>query len=503
MAEAVRVVIEEMCGGKIRCWQYTDSASALAIVTGDSASWRTRHLRKRARFLRWKAMRGDVVMRHQPGSNMVADIGTKALASVRLKELKGMLGLIEEELDEASDFQAVHDGPGSCRSDRPKKMDSDQAGKLVKVLMVMALVQRATGAEEEEEGRQELEWAVLLYTMLVIAVTAVCQQTWSRWTRGVHQSSISQDRSTTNVEMEGEEAPLPALQRRASQAAQRTSTSSTTNSGGARSQLAGTIQPSTTEPVTSQPSTWIQRGCSSASQRSPEDTGSAQSTGSTTGQQSNSEDRQTTQVINTAPRDSRSSGGNQQAALTPQQADKHVSLKNPGETSPGKPSANPAGSSSRAATTAQPPTSTSRPKTSAKSHKASINSQPQPAGTRGQPKASSSSATSSGGQIPPNQPIPGRWVERENYEVYTTGSGACYHLNENCYGLRNSRLVSRVEKCPVCFGSNWKPTGETMHAQYSWGDIHRSVDHAREHYRLPVNQSCIVYTACKLCAKGA
>ena len=184
---------------------------------------------------------------------------------------------------------------------------------------------------------------------------------------------------------------------------------------------------------------------------------------------------------------------------TSNKTDKHVSSKIPGGAPLGNFSNNPAGSSSQLSTAAQPPMSTNRPKASAKSDQTSITSQPRSNNLGSQPSTSSGSGT----QSTPAQPLPGGWVERERYEVYTTGSGACYHLNENCYGLRNCRRVNRVDKCPVCFGSNWKPLGEELHAQHTWGDIHRSSDHAREHYRLAVGQSCTVFRACKVCAKGA
>eukprot|EP00435_Cladocopium_sp_Y103_P015203 s4253_g3.t1 len=284
MAESVRVVIEEMCGAKIRCWQYTDSASALSIVSGDSASWRTRHLRKRARFLRWKAMRGDVVMRHQPGADMVADIGTKALAAVRLNELKKKLGLLEEEVDEASDFQEAKKGPGSCRQERIREVDPAQAEKLVKVLMVMALVQRAKGSEEEEENQQALECAMLLYTVLVMMATAAAQWLWRRWSRGRHQSTTQPESSATNEELEEvEEAPLPALQRRASKAAQHANLNTGTTSGEVNGQPAGTIQSSTARPPVSQAGAQLSAGSSSTSRGSPEITGSSQSTESNVG----------------------------------------------------------------------------------------------------------------------------------------------------------------------------------------------------------------------------
>ena len=97
--EALRVMVEEVIGGPVRCWQFTDSSSARTIIIGDTASWRTRHLRKRAKFLRWKALRGDVLMRHQPGTEMVADMGTKPLSAVKLREHKQRLGMTIQEQD--------------------------------------------------------------------------------------------------------------------------------------------------------------------------------------------------------------------------------------------------------------------------------------------------------------------------------------------------------------------------------------------------------------------
>ena len=38
---------------------HTDSTAALAIPVGESASWKTRHLRRRAKSLRWRITCGD------------------------------------------------------------------------------------------------------------------------------------------------------------------------------------------------------------------------------------------------------------------------------------------------------------------------------------------------------------------------------------------------------------------------------------------------------------
>ena len=100
LAEAVRVVAEELLERSIRCWQYSDSSSAIAIVSGETASWRTRHLRKRARYMRWRTINGDIILRHLPGSIMVADLGTKALAAAKLQELKKAMGMTEKMKEE-------------------------------------------------------------------------------------------------------------------------------------------------------------------------------------------------------------------------------------------------------------------------------------------------------------------------------------------------------------------------------------------------------------------
>jgi len=318
MADSVRVVIEELVGERVRCWQFTDSASALSIVSGDSASWRTRHLRKRARFLRWRALRGDVVMRHQPGSEMVADIGTKALASVRLKELKGRLGLIEEEVEEAGDLQEVKKNAENCHMEKPQLVDQAQAERLVKVLMVMALVQRAKGAEEEEEDHRALECAILLYTIVVVVATVVSQALWKWWGRGHHPSNAQADSSATTDEME-EEAPLPALQRRASRAAHLASIVGSTTSGEVTGHRAGTNEPSTVSSATSQIPAPTQRGCSRNTDRTPEVT--------TSGQATPSEEPQASQQKNSG-----ASRHQQVSTSDTASADKKISSQSPGET---------------------------------------------------------------------------------------------------------------------------------------------------------------------------
>lgn len=165
--EALRVMVEEVLEGPVRCWQFTDSSSALTIIIGDTASWRTRHLRKRARFLRWKALRGDVLMRHQPGSEMVADMGTKPLSAVKLKEHKKRLGMNLQEVEVKAKEKTT------TRSIAGEK----QEGGKLRLALMMALLARGKAQEGEEKNEEDwkFEGAVLIYTVMVVAITVVIQ----------------------------------------------------------------------------------------------------------------------------------------------------------------------------------------------------------------------------------------------------------------------------------------------------------------------------------------
>ena len=63
-----------------------DSQSALAIAIGQG-SWRTRHLRVRANYLREQYESGEIIPVYCPGVEQAADLLTKALPSARILEL--------------------------------------------------------------------------------------------------------------------------------------------------------------------------------------------------------------------------------------------------------------------------------------------------------------------------------------------------------------------------------------------------------------------------------
>ena len=70
-----------------------DNLSAITVINSPTTSWRTRHLKIRARVLRERSDMKLLVFVHTSGEGNGADIGTKALGSQRIKHLMGVLGL--------------------------------------------------------------------------------------------------------------------------------------------------------------------------------------------------------------------------------------------------------------------------------------------------------------------------------------------------------------------------------------------------------------------------
>ena len=90
--EAVAVIISELCE-VVHKEVWTDSQSAAAILVNEGGSWRTRRLKMMSGYARQQVMQGEWRIGHVPGQEMVADLGTKSLTSIRLDYLKEKLGM--------------------------------------------------------------------------------------------------------------------------------------------------------------------------------------------------------------------------------------------------------------------------------------------------------------------------------------------------------------------------------------------------------------------------
>ena len=162
LGEATAVMIEEACGGLVRV-SYTDSQAALSIMTNEGGSWRTRHLRMRAMFARSLIQGGVWMIQHLRGERMLADVGTKPLASPRLNFLKEEMGMTKIKKKEGGEERPRRGG--SIGSSEKEEME-----KAVKLLMLVLQIAGAEAQEDEEE--QDLTWFVIV-TSLVMVFAAI------------------------------------------------------------------------------------------------------------------------------------------------------------------------------------------------------------------------------------------------------------------------------------------------------------------------------------------
>ena len=71
---------------------YQDNKSTMALIAkGRSTSSRTRHIHIRYFLVKDKVESGEVVIRHAPSEDMVADILTKPLQGELFRKLRGAL----------------------------------------------------------------------------------------------------------------------------------------------------------------------------------------------------------------------------------------------------------------------------------------------------------------------------------------------------------------------------------------------------------------------------
>ena len=141
---------------------YTDSQSALSVCKSAAGSWRTRHLRTRGSLIRELLELPDWVANHIDGRIMLADLGTKALASDRFSMLVDRMRILRK-----------HHG-GVTQKSGPAHVK-----RLLTLLCLTALVERGEAAESEE--RETFDY--LFVGLCMIAVIAVWEgaKTFVRW----------------------------------------------------------------------------------------------------------------------------------------------------------------------------------------------------------------------------------------------------------------------------------------------------------------------------------
>ena len=171
LGESTSVVFEEVMGDFSKVL-WSDSQSALAALSGEGGSWRTRHLRMRAMYARQLVSQGSWGVHHCPGEEMVADMGTKPLASVRLKFLKNKAGMDEVKIEE--ERLREDEEEEKFEKGKKEKIGGAEGLKVKEALRLVVLM--ASMSFGSAQGGEEVEgefWKKLMAVLAFVIVLAV------------------------------------------------------------------------------------------------------------------------------------------------------------------------------------------------------------------------------------------------------------------------------------------------------------------------------------------
>ena len=95
LTESLEGLVRELYPGVPRfpaCQAFCDNLASILIASFESGNWRTRHLRVRSQAFRERLQSGKWHLSHLKGEHMLADIATKVLPWVRVKDLLFLCG---------------------------------------------------------------------------------------------------------------------------------------------------------------------------------------------------------------------------------------------------------------------------------------------------------------------------------------------------------------------------------------------------------------------------
>ncbi|CAE7947550.1 RE1, partial [Symbiodinium sp. KB8] len=84
-----------------------DNTAACGLATTSPGSWKTRHLKVKARHLRFETNEGRIKVVHTPGEVQAADMGTKPVPVARLVDLRKLWGMCAAEDFEADEEEVI------------------------------------------------------------------------------------------------------------------------------------------------------------------------------------------------------------------------------------------------------------------------------------------------------------------------------------------------------------------------------------------------------------
>lgn len=126
--ESIADVLHELTP-TIRKIGWCDSKAALGVLENEGGNSRTGHLRFSSAYVRQLVSSGEWLAWHVPGSNMIADLGTKSFSSVKIHQLRTALGM--QTPPKVSPELRKENPAGSSKTARTQS-DSVRAQRLLK-----------------------------------------------------------------------------------------------------------------------------------------------------------------------------------------------------------------------------------------------------------------------------------------------------------------------------------------------------------------------------------
>ena len=134
---------------------HIDNQAALLLLQGSTGSWRTRHLRLRANYVREKIQSGDLHIVFEPGISQRADLGTKPFTKESLKQLLALWNVIDRRGEEQHAVRTV----------------KTQQPWFAKLLM---LCQFCGATAQKEQIEAEVPWDLYVVVIVLAVIVILC-----------------------------------------------------------------------------------------------------------------------------------------------------------------------------------------------------------------------------------------------------------------------------------------------------------------------------------------
>ena len=170
IGDSVDVLVQEVSEHVYSRLLKVDNTAAVNLLTEASGSWRTRHLRLKASHIRRRLGRLDWMVESVPGQQQIADVGTKAMLTPRLEELKKMMSMGSYETEEKVEEKKVKEEPEERKSKEEKAVRSqkDEVVKILKVIVALGCVHQVKAQGEEALERTGVwEFVVMVVFALI------------------------------------------------------------------------------------------------------------------------------------------------------------------------------------------------------------------------------------------------------------------------------------------------------------------------------------------------